>query len=167
MNALSLKFRQTGLGRWFHQKEQSEQRVVLLVAVLVVVALGYVSVWKPVSDWQALEANRRVNTQNLYDWLRANEATAKATVASGTTRRQGQRSPIQVITRAASSHGLNVASLKPEQNGTISVTMQQQPFNKIVAWLAQLEENNGVAVQRLSIDSEDVPGYVNAQIRLQ
>ena len=105
--------------------------------------------------------------EEFASWLRANERAAKAAVqASSNGQRGGNRSLIPVITRAATAQEIKVNSLKPEANGVIGVNLEQQSFNKIMTWIAQLEENNGVSVQRISIDGEDAPGYVNAQIRL-
>ncbi len=163
MDSLVTKFRQTGLGRWYFHKEPNEQRIYLLLGFLVVLSVMYIGVWKPVSDWRILEVNRQSNAQDLYDYLRANEAAARASKSTGSTT---TRSLIPLITKAAAAQSINVNSLKPESNGVIGVSLQQQSFNKIIAWIAQLEENNGVSVERISIDGEDAPGYVNAQIRL-
>ncbi len=163
---LSAKVRQSGAGRWFYGKEPNEQRIVLGVGLLVIVSVLWAGVWKPVADWRALEQNRQLNAQSLYDWLRANERAAKAAVQAQGAQRGGNRSLIPVITRAAAAQQIKVNSLKPEANGVIGVNLEQQSFNKIMTWIAQLEENNGVSVQRISIDGEDAPGYVNAQIRL-
>jgi type II secretory pathway component PulM len=73
---------------------------------------------------------------------------------------------IPVITRAAAAHEISLNRLQPESNGIISVALQQQSFNQIIGWIAQLEENNGVSVERANFDDTDAPGYVNAQIRL-
>jgi type II secretory pathway component PulM len=73
---------------------------------------------------------------------------------------------IPIITRSADALGLKLARLQPEAGGVVSVVIQGQPFNDVVRWLAALEENNGVQVDRASIDAGDLSGIVNAQIRL-
>ena len=72
-----------------------------------------------------------------------------------------------IITRTADAQGLQLNRLQPETNGVVSVVLQAQPFNDIVSWVAQLNENNGVTVLRASVDSQGMPGYVNAQVRFQ
>ena len=165
IQALQNKLRQSGLGRWFYGREQNEQKIIVGIALLVVISLLWVSVWKPVSDWRVLAQNRQQNAQQLLDWLKANEQAAKQ--ASATNKASaGGRALIPVVTKAANAHELKLNRLQPESNGVISVILEQQSFNQIIGWVAQLDENNGVSVERASFDSQDAPGYVNAQIRL-
>lgn len=159
------EFRKSAVGRWYYGREHSEQQIIAGLAVLVSVTILWAGAWKPVSDWRAIEINRQQNAQQLLDWMRANEQAARAAASSRQTQ-SGNRSLIPVITRAANVHELKLNRLQPESNGVISVILQQQSFNQIISWIAQLEENNRVSVQRASFDSEDSPGYVNAQIRL-
>ena len=162
---LTQSFKNSGAGRWYTQKERGEQRIVLALGCLIIASLFYVGAWKPVSDWRAMETNRQQNAQALYDWLRANENAARQAAVSNRGGNQG-RSLTPLVTKAAAAHEITVNRLQPEGNGIVSVSVQRQPFNKIIAWVAQLEENNGVSVERASIDGVDTPGYVNAQIRL-
>lgn len=162
---ISNTFRQSGIGRWFHGREQNEQRIIAGLTALVVIAVLWAGVWKPVADWRFVETNRQQNAQQLLDWLRVNEQAAKQAGAS-TASNRGSRALIPVITKAADAHNIKVNRLQPESNGVISVVLQQQSFNQIIEWIAQLDENNGVSVERASFDSQDLPGYVNAQIRL-
>ncbi|XOV81754.1 MAG: type II secretion system protein GspM [bacterium] len=158
-------FRQSAIGRWFYGREQNEQRVIAAISALVLVAVLWAGVWKPVADWRYVETNRHQNAQQLIDWLRVNEQAAKQAASSASSNR-GSRALIPVITKAADAHNIRVSRLQPESNGVISVVLQQQSFNQIVQWIAQLDENNGVSIDRASFDSQDTPGYVNAQIRL-
>ena len=162
----SQSVKNSSVGRWYTQKEPGEQRIVLALGFLIVVSLLYVGAWKPVSDWRAIEANRQQNAQALYDWLRANESAARQAARTNRNASQAGRSLTPVVTKAAAAHQITVNRLQPEGNGIVSVSVQRQPFNKIIAWVSQLEENNGVSVERASIDGVDTPGYVNAQIRL-
>jgi len=164
LTSINSRFRNTALGRWFYGREQNEQRIIAGIVALVVTAVLWAGVWKPVADWRYVETNRQQNAQQLLDWLRVNEQAAKQ--AAGSSNNRGSRALIPVITKAADAHNIKVNRLQPESNGVISVVLQQQSFNQIVQWIAQLDENNGVSVDRASFDSQDAPGYVNAQIRL-
>jgi len=159
-------FRNSSAGRWFFGRERNEQWILGGVAILFIVGLLWASVWKPISDWRTVEVNRKQNAQQLLDWLGANAQAAKQATSAGASAAQGSRALIPVITRAADAHDLKLNRLQPESNGVISVVLQQQSFNQIVGWIAQLDENNGVSIDRASFDSQDSPGYVNAQLRL-
>lgn len=160
------RFLASSAGRWYAGREPNEQRVIAALAALIVLAVLWLAVWKPISDWRSVAHNRYQNAQAQLDWMRANESRARA-LAAGNTRSGGQRSLLPVITRAAQAQGVQVNRLQPESGGVVSVSIQTQPFNDVLQWLHQLEENNGVTVLRLAADAQSQPGIVNAQIRLQ
>ncbi len=163
---LRARFMASGIGRWYAGREPDEQRIILALTVVVAVAIVWLGIWKPISDWRSLAHNRYQNAQAEYDWVRANESRARGAATSGTAG-SGTRSLIPVITRSAQAQGIQVNRLQPESNGAVSVSVQGQPFNETLRWLHQLEENNGVSILRLAVDADDRPGLVSAQIRLQ
>jgi general secretion pathway protein M len=166
MTTLQQRFHASGAGRWYAGREPGEQRIVLILAAAIVLAVLWLGIWKPVSDWRAMEHNRYQNAQALLDWMRTNEARAREAARSGGPR-SGNRSVLPMITRSAEAQGIRLNRLQPESNGVVSVVIQGQPFNEVLQWLHQLQENNDISIQRLSVDAEGTSGLVNAQIRLQ
>lgn len=160
------RFATSSAGRWYAGREPNEQRVIAVLAGLVVLAVLWLAVWDPISEWRAESHNRYQNAQAQLDWIRANESRARA-VAAEATGASGRRSLLPVITRAAQAQGIRVNRLQPESGGVVSVSLQTQPFNEVLQWLRQLEENNGLTVLRLAADAQGQPGFVNAQVRLQ
>ena len=155
--------KRSATGRWYYGRERQEQRILACIGGLILATILWAGAWKPVADWRDISVNRQQNAQGLHDWLLINENAARK--AASTTSNQS-RSLTPIITRTATAHEISVSRLQPESNGVVSVVLQQQAFNKIIAWVSQMEENNGVSVERASIDSIDAPGFVNAQIRL-
>ncbi|MEM9623582.1 MAG: type II secretion system protein M [Pseudomonadota bacterium] len=160
------QLRRSGIGRWFYGRERSEQQIILALGALVAVLCLWAFVWKPVADWSTVEANRHNNAQQLYDWLQSNEQAARDAAKNSNNNRAGG-ARITTINKSAKAHDLLVNRLQPESNGIVSVILQAQSFNQIISWVNQLEENNGVLVDRANFDEQDAPGYVNAQIRLK
>ena len=163
---LQQRFFASGVGRWYLGREHSEQRVIAGIAGVLAVAVLWLAIWKPISDWRTIAHNQYQNAQAELDWVRANEGRARAAARSASAD-GSERSLLPIITRSAESQGIQVNRLQPEANGVVSVAIQGQPFNQLLRWLHQLEENNNVAVLRLAVDAEGQPGIINAQIRLQ
>jgi len=163
---LRQRFHASSAGRWYHGREPNEQRIISWLALLVGVLVLWGGIWKPISDWRAVAHTQYQNAQAELDWLKANEARARALATTATTT-GAERSLLPIITRSAEAQGIQVNRVQPEANGVVSVAVQGQPFNQLLRWLQQLEENNNVAVLRLAIDADSQPGIVNAQIRLQ
>ena len=162
---LQEQLRSSSAARWFAAREPREKLVYGALAAAAALVLLWADAWKPLSDWQSVQANRHGNAQVLLDWMRANESRVRSAVERGAA--EPSRSILPVVTRAAEARGLKVGRLQPESDGVVSVTMQEQSFNDLIAWIAALEDDEGIAVIRASIDAQEAPGMVNAQLRLR
>jgi general secretion pathway protein M len=167
LEILQQQFAASAIGRWYFGREAQERTIIATLSICVAIALLWLLVWKPIGDWSELEDNRYRNAQSLLDWMQANEARARTVAKSQQSGGGGQRSLLPTITGTAAAEGLTLSRLQPESNGAVSVVLQAQQFNAMVRWLDGLRENNGVTIQRVSVDAEGQPGYVNAQLRLQ
>ena len=165
--ALANRLRSSAAGRWFAQKEQSERLILIALAAAMAVLFLWLGLWRPLADWQSREASRHLQAQNLLAWLQANQSRLRAAGEQDEGGPQTSRPIIPIVTRAADAKGLEVSRLQPESDGVISVVLQDQKFNDLMAWIAELHDAEGVRVVRASVDSQGEPGYVNAQIRLQ
>lgn len=161
------RLRESAIGKWYAGRDANERPVIIGVACLIAFTILWSVVWKPVSDWHDIETNRYENAQALLDWMRANEATARRAARAGASQGATRRSLLPVITRTANGEGITLNRLQPESSGAVSVVIQAQPFNSVLRWLNQMQENNNIVVQRVSLDAEGHPGLVNAQLRLQ
>ena len=165
-DSVSERVQGTQAWRWYVSREPHERPVIAGLALLVVAALFWVTIWKPVSDWRVLATNRYQNAQATWAWMQANESAARARASQAATTASGDRSLLPLVTREANGQGIRLNRLQPEADGAVSVVVQAQPFNTVVAWLVRLEEAHNIQVQRISVDAEGQPGLVNAQIRL-
>lgn len=165
LDSIALRFRETGIYRWYLGREPRERPIIAGLAALVVLLVLWSLVWQPLREWRDREANRYQNAQGLWDFMQANEAAARG-LSQSASGAAAERSLLPVITRSANVQGLRLNRLQPEADGAVSVVLQAQVFNSLLTWLNALQENNNVTVQRITIDAEGQPGIVNAQIRL-
>ena len=153
-------------GRWWRGKPANDQLVYSALAGAAALTLLWLGLWRPLADWQAEQALRLESAEQLAGWLAANEDRARAaavTLGQG----GGNGAILPLLTQAADAAGIRLSRLQPEDSGSVSVILEQQPFNTVVALLAQLEERQGIAVQRASIDAHHNAGLVNVQLRLR
>jgi general secretion pathway protein M len=158
------QLQQSGVMRWYLGREPQERPIIAGLALLVVLSLAWLLVWKPIADWREVSENRLVNARSALDWIQANEAAARA-AARGGGDQPGVSLP--VITRVANRHGLTLNRLQPEGSDAVSVVLQAQSFNTMLKWLDELERQHKITVARVSLDAEGNPGLVNAQLRLE
>ncbi len=167
LDNLQQRFAKSSLGRWYFGREPQERTIIAALSAAMAIFLLWATVWKPISDWREIEDNRYRNAQSLLYWVQANEARARAVAKSGLNGSGAKRSLLPTITSSAAAHGLTLNRLQPESSGAVSVVLQAQRFNAMVRWIDQLQEDSGITIQRVSVDAEGRPGYVNAQLRLQ
>jgi general secretion pathway protein M len=156
----------TAAWRWYAGREPHERPVIAGLVFLVIASLFWIAIWKPISDWRLLEANRYQNAQSAWEWMQANEANARARARQSANVPASERSLMPLVTREANAQGIRLNRLQPESDGAVSVVLQAQPFNTVVEWLDRLQKTHSIEVQRISLDAEGQPGLVNAQIRL-
>lgn len=165
IDSLISRWQQSSAGRWYAGREPGEQKIVALLAAASVLTLLWLGVWQPVAQWRAEADNRYQNAQKTLSFLTANKDQLEASVSQGGN--TANRSRLRLITQAANARGLKLNRVQPEGDGSVSVVLQDQSFNDVLAFTAALAENNGIAVSRASIDGSGTPGRVNAQIRFQ
>ena len=164
---LSNAWRDSSTGRWWRTKAARERLIYAALAAAMIAALLWTSVWQPLSDWQEREMRRLDNAQRLFEWVTLNEGRARvAAEGAGQRDEAGTGSILPAITQAAEAAGIRLARLQPESGGAVSVSLEQQPFDQVVAWLAKLGDSNGIRVVQASLDAHRAPGFVNAQLRL-
>ena len=158
-------FRESAIGRWFATLEPNERTMVTVLAGFLVAVLLYLSIWRPVSDW-CNRADALYQRQiAVLDWMRLHESEARAAgQRSESTRESG--SLLTVVANSAAHAGVQLLRYQPEGGGGVSVVLQNQSFNAVIAWVAALEQEDHVTVKQISIDAQTEPGLVNARIIL-
>ena len=124
-------------------KNTTDQRILKALAALCAILFFYIGVWQPLSDF-ADEQQRRAARQSLADWIAANRPTlvrsgSQNTDSTGLPVRGGAPTIAQ-ITSSAAQFGITLTRLQPESDGSVSVAVEQQPFNAL-QWLAGIEND--------------------------
>ncbi len=160
-------WRESSVRRWWRTKAGHERLIYAALAAAVTATLLWTAVWRPLVDWHAQEMRRLDNAQQLLEWVTLNEGRARAGAKDeGQRSEAGTGSILPAITQAAEAAGIRLARLQPESGSAVSVSLEQQPFDQVVAWLANLSDGNGVRVVQASLDAHRSPGFINAQLRL-
>ena len=89
--------------------------------------------------------------------------------ASGQNQGSGpqQKSLIPLVTAGANLRQLKLNGLQPEQDGSVSISLQSQSFDQSLRWMVDLETNNHLLIDRISVDRTENVGLVNIQLRVQ
>lgn len=159
----------TAAYRWYAEKSRTDQRILKLLLSLTLAVGFLLGIWLPVTEFEARERARASAAQGLFEWISVHRAelthastqtnTGDSTPSSGPT--------IAAITNSAAEFNIVLSRLQPETDGTVSVSVEQQSFNRLIQWIAGLERNQRYVVERGSFDRSSEEGLVNAQFRFR
>ena len=148
---------------WFDSLEPRDQRGLRwgAAAAIPIVLLGLLlPLQRKVNAAEQLLSQRRADLA----WLHV-QAPALATLGpadSGAT----HQSLVVLIDQSARQAGLGKAlgTSQPSGNDSISVHLQEAPFDSLVNWVSALQTQHRVQVQSANIDAAATPGTVNATL---
>jgi general secretion pathway protein M len=126
----------------------------------------YFALLNPMYTYHADSMADRDRQLSLIQYMRASEKQARS--AKTDTRSTGSgRSLLSQVSRIAQQIGIKPNRLQPEGSDAVSVWFEGVAFNDLVKLLKQVQSQQGIVVQQISIDKEDQPGVVRARIVLR
>jgi len=154
------------LEAWYQQLEPRERHMVLgggIIVALIILFMLLTPLQRQVSAAQVRFSER----QRDLLWLQS-VAPQLATLKSAAST-HGSESLVVLTDRIARGAGLASAIKGNQQSedGSLSVHMEQAPFNAFTAWAGELVQQHGVQVVSASIEATSTPGIVNASVTLR
>jgi general secretion pathway protein M len=143
---------------------EREQRLVIVSAVVVAVAIFYFAIWSPINYALTQQQLLRDNQQQLLAWVQESAARAKQLRRSSSTTKTLSGSLPQAVNRTTTRHNIEISRMQP-QGDELQVWVDQAPFNDVLAWLKTME-SMGVVILQADIAEADAAGYVKIR-RLQ
>ena len=142
----------------FLQLSEREQRLVVISAVLVLVAIFYWGIWSPLNT--SLEQNQVAvkNQTALLAWVQKNANRAVQLRSSGGNKTSFSGSLPQAVNQSASRMKIVISRMQPQGN-ELQVWIDQAPFNDVLGWLQSLEKT-GVSILDIDIAESALPGQV-------
>lgn len=148
---------------WFNGRSLRERRLILVMLALLVVAILWGLLILPVRN--GLSSTRERYTDAV---VRVGEAEAGLRAVKSIQRRQRGSVPLPLadtVRARADGAGFTLASLDPEANDRVRLSIATAKAGALMAWLAALEDQ-GVLVDGLTI-TPNGGGTVTAQMTLK
>lgn len=157
----------TELLQAWQQRSPREQRMLAIGGLALLVTLFYLMVWEPIMQGRA-EAERalseaRATAQRIERVAAMQPAQARQRTASNPS-----RSLLAQVNQAVRSNTLGTTPerLTPDGDDAVRVWLQEAPFNNLLRWLAELEGNGGLRLERADIDRKE-SGLVDARLQVE
>ena len=154
---------------WFEQLSQRERWVLIGGAVFVALLLLYLLVLEPVARARDSTATRLGASQRLFSSLQHIAAEASVARAAGTRAPSAAGgSLLSVVDRSSREAGIRqqVTRLTPEGQDRVRLWFEQVSFDRMIGWLAGLQQQDGVQVEQLSAAPQGNAGYARVSVTL-
>jgi general secretion pathway protein M len=154
------------LQAWFQGLARREQHAVLAGAGACVLLL-LLAAWLPVERRVAALEHRVQSKQADLAWLQSVAPQLNALRSSAAT--TNGESLVVLVDRVARDTGIqrSLSGSQPGEDGTLSVRLEQVPFDALVNWAGELVQHHGVRVVSASIDGGGGVGTVGATFVLR
>jgi general secretion pathway protein M len=155
------------LRNWLDQLEPRERLLVLLAGALIVFAIIVVGGLRPLLASADRNAQRVDDQQQLLTEIEQVAARLGPQRGRNVAAADGD-SLVLVVDRSTRARNLG-AYLKrnqPDGDATIRLRFERAPFDDLVAWLAELQNQYSIGVVSANIDASNETGRVNCNLIL-
>jgi general secretion pathway protein M len=145
-----------------------ERRLALAGAVLLAVLVLYLALWLPIKqDLARLRAG--VPEQQAQLARMRSQAAMIQPLRGRTGAAPAPGMLLPAVEQSATARGVKGFLTRMEADGANAVQIQAEaaPFNSLIAWLAELQENQALVVDNATLDAHSGPGLVHGRIRLR
>ncbi len=143
---------------WFLQNSPREQLLLAVGSIAIALTLLYFGLLSPITKDRDTQL-----TNNNAVLVQQAEVRRLASIVLG--QQQGgvaqSKSLAQVTNQSLRNHGLRMEDFQPTGESDVRVRLAGVEFNKVMAWLDELENKEGVQVKEVSVTAGDVDGMLN------
>lgn len=140
---------------WRSLKEQ-EQQLVVVAGVIFVIFILVMGIFRPLNAAIEKAEQDTIKQQELLAWV--DESIVKLKV-SGSARVANDRSLSQIVNSTRNRYQITISKMQPNDN-SLRLTIDSVEFNKLVEWLDELVNSQGVLIENLDISKDDKSGFV-------
>lgn len=153
--------------QWLDGLAPRERNLVYVAAALLGIAIVYFAVVLPVTSAARHREARIVQKTSDLAWMRQVAPQVMAAAAAGGGMASDE-SLVVLVDRTARESGIgsSIRDQTPAGQNGLQLRLEGAPFDLLMAWLANLQQQYGVRVDGAIIGAASAPGLVNANLTL-
>ena len=153
--------------QWLDGLAPRERNLVYAAAVLLGIAVVYFAVVLPVTSAARHREARIVQKTSDLAWMQQVAPQVVAAAAAGGAVASDE-SLVVLVDRTARESGIgsSIRDQTPAGQNGLQLRLEGAPFDLLMAWLANLQQQHGVRVDGAIIGAANAPGLVNANLTL-
>ncbi|WP_026970698.1 type II secretion system protein GspM [Aliagarivorans marinus] len=146
--------------QWWQGLNLREQQLVGIMAVLVLIAVLFWGVWRPVVEAKEQQQQRVTSQQQTLSWVRQQ---GELLLSQGNRQaRPGSVNVNQAVSSSARQQAIKLARIQP-RGDEVEVWIEDVVFDRLVNWLRLLDSRYGIVIDTLDIEAQQTPGVVNVR----
>ena len=153
--------------QWLDGLAPRERNLVYAAAALLGIAIVYFAIVVPVTSAARHREARIVQKTGDLAWMRQVAPQVMAAAAAGNGM-SSDESLVVLVDRTARESGVgsSIRDQSPAGQNGLQLRLEGAPFDLLMAWLANLQQQHGVRVDGAIIGATSAPGLVNANLTL-
>lgn len=150
---------------WWEQQAEREQRLLLAVAAVVILAILYWGLWAPLANGAAQSQQQRLAAERELEWL---QAQAEGYVRSGGGGASTANVPTDeasmstLVNSSARTFNIAISRMQP-QGEMLQLWIDEVPWKQLLGWLEQLQREHGIVVNSVDLARGDSQGRVKVR----
>lgn len=153
------------MNKW-QQFNLREQAILLLGAAIVGVFLLWFALLKPVQT--AVERQQLLNQAGHSSLQRVRQLAAQLQqLQSNTIGESRDGDLVQLVDSSLRQNNLRMSGFQPGSDGSVSLRFDNVRYEGLLQWLYEMEINQGVVVEELSLRQGNAAGEVAATVRMR
>lgn len=160
----------TPLTQWLDTLEQRERYIVISGGISLLIILFYLIIWEPITSKHEQQQLQYDSQRQLHSWMKnARAEIQQLSSANGNDISRFQNQSISSLAdRSATTSGVKPFIEKIDQSKKgVKVRLKSANFDRIVIWLADLENKYGIIATKVKVEKTKLEGAVDAQITLE
>lgn len=141
-------------------RDQLALKMLSIFLVSVFVLLG---VFLPARQFADSEQHKYQEAKSLLAWMYANESAARQIASAPQVGGDGQ-SLLNTINVAAQNRAISIKRIEPEGQRNSNVWLENAPYEKVMLWLFDLQEQYKIRIKQITIEKQPNAGYVNVHV---
>ncbi len=140
---------------WWESISQREQKLVMVSAVFIGIAVLYWGIWTPLAEQLSDSQKQLTRAESTLNWT---QKKATFVLKSGGLQRK-KINLTQVLNSSARTHGITFSRIVNKKD-KIEVWIVNVDFETFIKWLTLLSNKYGVSVINADLSQTEQQGYI-------
>ncbi len=145
---------------WYESQPEREQKLIQILAPVIVVLMLIFAVILPLENLVNKKQNEVERTREAVILLLQQQPQGQ------TSNKKQVTSLTNIVTNTSRQMGFKLDRFEEKKDGEINLWFDRIGFDKMVAWLARLENEYGITASYVSVSQTSDQGVVRANLRL-